>query len=106
MMSQYSAGMEVSHFRLVERLGAGATGEVFRAEDIYLGRFVALKLLRRLGDAKQKERFLREARLCSSLVHPHIAVVYEIGWVEEQPFLAMELVEGEMLSRRIRNQMV
>jgi len=98
--------MQVSHFQLVERLGAGSSGEVFRAEDVYLRRPVALKFLTFTENSDQIERILQEARVCSSLHHPNIAVVYEIGWHDLVPFLAMELVEGETLSRRIGQKKV
>src|SRR5262245_61146770 len=101
-MSRYAVGMQIGRFRLDERLGGGASGEVFRAVDIYLGRVVALKLLSRIDDDVQKERFLQEARLGASLLHPNIAIVHEIGFHGEAPFLVQEFVEGEMLSRRIR----
>jgi TolB-like protein/Flp pilus assembly protein TadD len=105
-MFSFAPGLEVSHFRLQERLGAGAMGEVFRAEDIHLGRKVAIKFLTRNEDEGLRERFLQEARYCSSLIHPNIAILYEAGRHGSVPFLVMELVEGEMLSKRIRNQMV
>ena len=105
-MLKFVPGMQVSHFQLVEKLGAGSTGEVFRAEDIYLRRPVALKFLTFLEDSGKTERSLQEARVCSSFLHPNIAVVYEIGWHDVVPFLAMELVEGETLSRRIREKKV
>jgi TolB-like protein/Tfp pilus assembly protein PilF len=106
VMELFSPGMTVSHFRLIEKLGSGATGDVFRAEDTFLQRQVALKLLTRIETSEQKERFLREARLCSSLIHPNIAIIYEAGWQGSVPFLAVELIEGEMLSRKIRRQEV
>lgn len=105
-MSRYAPGLKVSHFLLLERLGAGASGEVFRAEDVHLGRHVALKFLTRFDQSRHKEAFLREAKLAASMMHPNIAVIHEIGWDDRVPFLAMELVEGEILSRLIRNKMV
>ena len=102
-MQSFSPGTQVSHFRLLEKIGSGSTGDVFRAEDIHLRRPVALKILTRIENTEQEERFLREARLCSSLIHPNIAIVYEAGWHEQIPFLALELVEGRMLSREIRD---
>jgi TolB-like protein/Flp pilus assembly protein TadD len=103
-MQNFTAGMKVSHFRLIEKLGAGSFGEVFKAEDILLGRKVALKLLTSCENTEQNERFLQEARLWSSVVHPNIVVVYEAGWHDCVPFVAMELIEGEMLSRRVRSE--
>ncbi len=105
-MLKFVPGMQVSHFQLVEKLGAGSTGEVFRAEDVYLRRPVALKFLTFLENSAQTERSLQEARICASFLHPNIAVVYEIGWYDQIPFLVMELVEGETLSRRIREKKV
>src|SRR5215471_11111453 len=99
-------GSTVSHFRLLSRLGAGGCGEVFSAEDIHLGRKVAIKFLHSKEDPVENERILQEARLCASVIHPNIAVVYEVGWHESSPFLVMELIEGDLLSRRIRNQKV
>ncbi len=105
-MLKFVPGMQVSHFQLVEKLGAGSTGEVFRADDIYLRRPVALKFLTFLKDSGQTERSLQEARVCSSFLHPNIVVVYEIGWYDQIPFLVMELVQGDALSRRIREKKV
>lgn len=103
-MDSFLPGMEVSHFQLVEKIGVGSSGEVFRAEDILLKRPVALKILASFCDPTQKERFLREARLCSVLIHPNIAILYEAGWIGSVPFLAIELIEGQMLSRKIREK--
>src|SRR5262245_24448347 len=106
LMSRYAPGVQVSHFRLEERLGSGATGEVFRANDLQLDRRVAIKFLMQAGDAQRREGLLREARLCASLTHPNIAIIYEIGWDADAPFVVMELVEGELLSLRIRSGQV
>src|SRR5438105_11706695 len=97
-------GTTVAHYRITAKLGAGGMGEVFLAEDSRLERKAAIKFLpvEMTADPERRQRFLIEAKAASSLNHPHVCVVYDVGETDDGiPFIAMEFVEGQPLDELV-----
>src|SRR5216684_2463471 len=96
-------GKLVGHYRVLEKIGAGGMGEVFRARDERLGRNVALKLIRPASsdNPDHLRRFEQEARAAAALNHPNIVAIFDVGFEGDTPYIVSELLEGETLRRRL-----
>ena len=96
-------GSRLGYYEILERLGSGGMGEVYRARDLRLGREVAVKILADGTGRDQVSRFEKEARLASSLNHPNIVTIYDIDCTSPTPYIAMELVPGQTLRESLKS---
>jgi serine/threonine protein kinase len=96
-----ASGTTFGRYTIVDFVGAGGMGEIYKARDTRLDRTVALKILPQSTDAERRQRFEREARAISRLQHPHICALYDIGSLDGVEYLVMEFLEGSTLAQRI-----